>query len=153
MLINHRYTNAGPDQTVNENSTGVTLNGTGSTDPDGGIIASYSWVQTAGSPTVTLSGVNTATPSFTAPIVTTDTTLTFSLTVTDNDGLNSTAADSVNILVKNVNQPPVANATVSPSTTVEEDIIVTLDGSSSTIQMVVRLHRINGSKHPPLVQQ
>ena len=71
--------NAGPDQTVNENGTGITLNGTGSTDPDGGSITSYNWVQTAGSPTVTLSGANTATPSFTAPSVNTDTSLAFKL--------------------------------------------------------------------------
>ena len=88
--------NAGPDQTVAENTAGVTLNGGTSTDSDG-TIASYSWVQTAGSPTVTLTGANTATPTFTAPSVTATTTLTFRLTVTDNSG--ATATDDVNVVV------------------------------------------------------
>ena len=58
--------NAGQDQTVNEGDT-VTLDGSGSTDSDG-TIDSYSWTQTAG-PSVTLSGADSATPSFTAPDV------------------------------------------------------------------------------------
>ena len=47
-----------PSSTVN-GGTYVTLDGSSSTDPDGGNIASYQWVQTAG-PTVTLQGANTA---------------------------------------------------------------------------------------------
>ena len=49
-----------------------------------GEITSYSWTQTAGTP-VTLTGADTATLSFTAPSVTEDTELTFSLSVTDDD--------------------------------------------------------------------
>ena len=55
---------AGPDQEVNAGDT-VTLDGTGSTDPDSDPLT-YSWVQTAG-PAVTLTGANTAQPTFTAP--------------------------------------------------------------------------------------
>jgi hypothetical protein len=87
---------AGPDQTVASNA-GVSLNGNGSSDPDG-TIASYAWTQTGGT-AVTLSGANTATPSFTAP--TGPATLTFQLEVTDNDG--GTDTDSVTI---SVNAPP-----------------------------------------------
>ena len=94
--------NAGIDQTVNEGTTGVTLSGGSSTDSDG-TITSYSWRQTAG-PTVTLSSTNTATVRFDAPSVTADTTLTFELTVTDNGG--ASASDTVNVLVKNVDQTP-----------------------------------------------
>ena len=72
---------AGDDQTVDSGAT-VNLDGTGSADPDGTIDA-YAWTQTAG-PSVTLTGANTATPSFTAP--TGPATLTFQLMVTDNDG-------------------------------------------------------------------
>src|SRR3989475_7335835 len=61
---------AGPDQTVNEEGP-VFLNGAGSFDPDGTTLT-YSWTQTAG-PIVTLSNSNTATPTFTAPIVGADT--------------------------------------------------------------------------------
>ena len=52
-------------------------------DSDGDV-TSYSWTQTAGTP-VTLTGADTATLSFTAPSVTEDTELTFSLSVTDDD--------------------------------------------------------------------
>jgi hypothetical protein len=50
-------------------------------DPEGDALQ-YTWTQTAGT-AVTLSGAGTANPTFTAPSVTADTPLTFSLTVTD----------------------------------------------------------------------
>ena len=79
--------NAGPDQTVRANAL-VTLNGSGSSDPDGGI-ASYQWQQMSG-PTVQLSDSAVVTPTFTAPDVgKAGTSLTFRLTVTDNGGLTS----------------------------------------------------------------
>ncbi len=56
--------NAGSNQTVSLGAT-VTLRGSGM-DPDRDTL-SYSWLQTRGSPTVNLSGANTATASFTAP--------------------------------------------------------------------------------------
>ena len=88
--------NAGRDQIVNENAT-VKLDGTKSYDPYSNI-ASYLWTQTAG-PSVTLNGANTTTPSFIAPSgISSDTLLTFKLTVTDKAGANNT--DSVNITVK-----------------------------------------------------
>ena len=84
--INHPpVANAGPDQTVNENKT-VTLNGTKSSDPDG-TIQSYIWTQTAG-PKVNLTSANTPTPSFIAPHILADTTLTFNIKVRDNEGAN-----------------------------------------------------------------
>jgi hypothetical protein len=117
--------NAGTDQTVNEGTAGVTLNGGSSTDSDG-TITSYSWRQTAG-PTVTLTGANTATPSFTAPSVTADTTLTFSLTVTDNGG--ASASDTVNVLVKNVDQTP---PPPPPGSIYHYEPYATLSGSNYT---------------------
>jgi hypothetical protein len=84
--------NAGADQTGPVN-TPVTLYGTGSYDSDGSI-ASYAWTQTGGT-TVGLTGGNTAMPSFTAP--STDATLTFKLTVTDNKG--ASASDYVQVFV------------------------------------------------------
>ncbi len=116
--------NAGAAQTVNEN-TKVTLDGSASKDSDG-TIAQYAWKQTAG-PTVTLTGATTAKPTFTAPIITADTALTFELTVTDNS--KATAKSSVIITVKNVNVAPVANA--GAAQTVNENTKVTLDGSAS----------------------
>jgi hypothetical protein len=93
---NHAPTaNAGADQTVASGAT-VNLDGTGSSDPDGGALT-YAWTQTSG-PTVTLAGANTATPSFTAP--TGPATLIFSLQVCDPS--NACSTDSVTI---NVNAP------------------------------------------------
>ena len=86
--------NAGPDQSVAAGVT-VTLDGTGSTDSDG-TIASYAWTQTDGD-TVTLTGANTAAPSFTAPSTNAQQTLNFQLTVTDDDG--ATATDTVSVVV------------------------------------------------------
>lgn len=82
------YANAGPDQTVVQRST-VTLNGTGSFDTDGNIVA-YAWKQFSGEP-IALVGANTATPSFVAPNVRGSGALQaiFALVVTDDDGLQS----------------------------------------------------------------
>ncbi len=81
--------NASSDQTVNAGDT-VTLDGSGSRDPDG-TITSYSWMQTSG-PAVTLSSPYVASPTFTAPGVSSDTELKFSLTVTDDKGAASNNA-------------------------------------------------------------
>jgi hypothetical protein len=82
--------NAGANQTVNSGAT-VTLNGGASSDTNG-TIASYAWTQTGGTPTVILASGTTATPTFSAPTVSAATAFTFSLVVTDNLGLASTAA-------------------------------------------------------------
>jgi hypothetical protein len=49
---------------------------------------------------VTLSGSTTLSPTFTAPRVSTATTLSFELTVTDNDGVLSSDRVSVNVVRK-----------------------------------------------------
>jgi hypothetical protein len=117
---------AGPDQTVNEGSA-VTLDGSGSSDPDDGI-ASYLWVQTAGAE-VTLSNTTAVQPTFTAPkFVAGANTLIFRLTVTDNGGQST--SDMIIITVSDVNQPPVANAG-SDQTIVQVGVTVALDGSNS----------------------
>jgi len=82
--------NAGPDQTVTiaagQNSIAVTLNGSGSADPDG-TIATYNWT---GNP----DPANTANPTVTLGAG----TYTFTLVVTDNAGASS-APDTVQITV------------------------------------------------------
>ena len=117
--------NAGPDQTVDEGQL-VNLNGSNSTDPDDGI-ASYHWIQ-IGEPTVTLSDPNGQQPTFTAPDVgSEDASLSFELTVVDHSGLESRDSCIINITL--LNEPPVANA--GTNQTVDEGVVVTLDGSSS----------------------
>jgi hypothetical protein len=77
---------AGPDQTAFV-GTLVTLDGSGSTDPDNNIV-SYQWLQTGGS-TVTLANNNTSVAQFTASVAV-GSILTFKLTVTDSGSLQST---------------------------------------------------------------
>ncbi len=117
---------AGADKTVNISST-VALDGSSSSDPDG-TIAAYAWTQTSG-PAVSLSDATTSTASFTAPAVTEETTLAFQLLVTDNDG--ATAQDNVTVTVRNQdgNLPPTANA--GSDLAVNENVLVTLNGSVS----------------------
>jgi len=111
--------NAGADQSVDE-GTSVTLNGSGSSDPDGDSLT-YLWEQTLGT-SVTLSNANTATPSFTAPEVgASGETLTFQLTVKDPGGLSAT--DTVNVTVNNVNKAPTAN---NDSATTDKNTPVTI---------------------------
>jgi hypothetical protein len=88
---------AGAGQTVDE-GTNVELDATGSSDTDGSI-ESYSWTVTDDAGTgVTLSDTSAAQSTFTAPEVSSDTTLTFEVEVTDDDG--STATDTVSVTVQ-----------------------------------------------------
>lgn len=87
---------AGKDQTVDENSA-VVLDGSGSYDPDGDSL-SYSWVQQPGGIPVSLTGADTATPSFIAPAVSGTTPLVFTLTVDDGYGGSDSASVTVNVL-------------------------------------------------------
>ncbi len=73
-------------------NSAVTVTATAS-DADGSI-AAFQWVRTSG-PEVVLTGANTATVSFTAPVSATAQTLVLTLTVTDNQGGQTSKAISV----------------------------------------------------------
>jgi hypothetical protein len=86
---------AGGNQVADEN-TPVSLDASGSNDPDGDDSLSYSWTQTDGTPQVTLADSDTATPSFTAPDIDGDQTLTFEVTVSDG---NDSDTDTVDVTI------------------------------------------------------
>ena len=111
---------AGTDQTVEGGET-VTLSGsaTGGSGTKG-----YTWTQTGGSPTVTISNASQASASFMAPTVTASTTLTFTLTATAG---SETATDTVSVTVT----PPALSAEAGAAQTVEGGETVTLSGSAA----------------------
>ena len=157
---------AGDDQAVDAKSE-VTLLGSG-TDPDGSI-ASYAWVQTGGT-SVDLSDTSSAEPLFTAPEEAANETLTFELTVTDNDG--ESASDTVDVTVApvvtlsgQVYDGPIANATITVTIndktytatadgdgvytlnvgSIDPDAFITISAVGSTGQEHVELVSIAGS--------
>jgi MYXO-CTERM domain-containing protein len=94
--------NAGPAQMVNE-GTVVTLDGSGSADPDAADVLSYHWTQLSG-PTAALSNPGAANPTFTAPLVPADTVLRFQLVV--DDGKVFSTPSTVDITDKDIPAPP-----------------------------------------------
>jgi hypothetical protein len=124
---------AGTNQNVNEGDL-VTLNGSGSTDPDDGI-AAYYWEQIGGT-SVSLSNYAAIQPTFTTPDVgPAGEALTFRLIVTDYGNLQASDTCIVNVFsIDWENQPPTADAGLDQTGTfsVEEGSTVTLDGSGST---------------------
>ncbi|MCB9933829.1 MAG: S8 family serine peptidase [Planctomycetes bacterium] len=77
------------------------LDGSASTDPENDPLT-YNWAQIGGANVVTLSGANTATPTFTAPGV--DDVLVFQLTVDDGNGNND--VDTVTVTVNATGTAP-----------------------------------------------
>ena len=140
--VNHPpVADAGASQSLAE-GVPASLDGTASFDIDSDAFT-YSWVQTAGTPVV-ITGANTATPSFTAPIMggggspgVVD-TLVFKLTVDDGYTLDVPAsgytladvADTVTIEVTNVNNEPTADAGLD--LTLNENSAVQLNGNGSS---------------------
>lgn len=81
--------NAGYDQVVPQ-QTKVTMSAVVNNQS-----ATYQWIQTAG-PAVTLKNAKTSSASFSSPVVTASTTLTFKVTVKDSSG---TKSDKINVEV------------------------------------------------------
>jgi len=118
---------AGDDQSIHA-GTPVELNGSGSFDDETSpAFLTYAWSFISRPPgsTATLTGANTAVPSFTADRLG---TYVVQLTVTDEDGLSS-HADAV--AISSVNQPPSAVA-IADFPTIVYGEMVSLDGSTST---------------------
>src|SRR6266540_3703959 len=120
------------DQNVPELTNGaptvVLLNGEPSKDE-----TSYLWQQTSG-PTVTLSDPTDAKPTFRAPSVeAAGAAITIRLTVTGcSPAQHSSVETTINVTNVVTNRPPAAAITVSPSASVNEGVVVTLDGTRSS---------------------
>lgn len=109
---------AGPDQTVNHTQA-VTLDGAGSSDPEGGALG-YVW---------TLNGVQFAIGA--NPVIDPFKVGVHTVTLTVTDDKGATATDSVVITV--INEAPVANAGPDQTVTFKgRNASVTVDGSAST---------------------
>lgn len=124
VVVTNQYNTTVADAGSNQwlHSGVVTLDGSSSYDPEGHYPLEYHWWWTSGPTTVTLSNADTATATFTAPLVTGN--YFFILRVTD--GLGATDTDS--IVVNIANASPVADA--GPSQNIHTGT-VTLDGSGS----------------------
>ena len=114
---------ASADVTVDERAP-VTLQAQG-TDADGDALT-YRWTQLSG-PTVSLSGQDSTSISFTAPEVSTPTELSFQVTVSDG---TASASHTVKVTVNNVNRAPTANA--GSAATVDAGEKVQLNGGASS---------------------
>ena len=89
--------NAGANQFVTSGDL-VNLDGSASSDAESPLL-SYSWLQIDSSGlTITLNSNTSVQPTFTAPAVTSATTIIFELTVTDSGGLTSTSTVTIVIL-------------------------------------------------------
>ena len=119
--------NAGRDKTFAPGST-VTLNGSG-TDPDGDSIT-YEWIQTPGTPRVTIDDSRSAQTTFTAPANPTELVFTFTVS----DGTDSTT-DSITITIakpvaRNIKE--MSETLVSTKITAPNQITMTYNGELST---------------------
>ncbi len=113
--------NAGADRNVAAGAA-VSLSASASTGP----VTTYAWTHDAGA-AITLTGANTATPSFTAPSLSTASVITFTLTVGGSFGQSATDTMVVNVAAANA---PTANA--GADRTVAGGTAVTLSGTAST---------------------
>jgi hypothetical protein len=117
---------AGPDQSMFGGHE-VTLNGAGSTDPEGDALT-FVWTQTAGTK-VTLVDGGPAIAHFEAPEVSRPTTLVFQLEASDGRMTNK-ATTSVTLNVKDPNNnSPIAKITAPD--TVQSGAMIELDGTPS----------------------
>ncbi len=117
--------NGGPNQNVFVFDL-VSLDGTGSSDPDGDPL-SYSWSITAkpSGSSATLSAANVANPTFVA-----DFAGTYTIRLVVNDGTVNSAADTVTVTASSSNVAPTANAGADQNVTAGDSVNLNGNGSS-----------------------
>lgn len=107
--------------------TSVSLNGAGSTDPDGTIVA-YKWTQVSGPSAASLTNADQETAQASRLVTG---TYVFQLEVTDNDGLTGTATLTLEVSAPLTSSGPTARAG-NDQTIFLPTASVNLDGSSSS---------------------
>jgi len=122
--------NAGPNQTIFQPASSVTLTGSGT---DNGTITAYAWTQVGGPVTASITSPSSATTGVTG--LSNVGAYIFRLTVTDNTGL--TGIDDVQITVQPAgNGTPVANAGADQVITLPTNS-VTVSSSASTDDVAI----------------
>jgi hypothetical protein len=109
-------------------SNSITLDGSGSSDPEGQALT-YSWVQTSG-PVVTLDDATAANPTFLAA----DGTNSYTFELTVSDGSNSSSVDTVTIntiLAAPIMSMAAPDVDAGLDQVVNEGDLVSLDGTAS----------------------
>ncbi|MES2777206.1 MAG: PKD domain-containing protein [Bacteroidota bacterium] len=119
--------NAGVDQTITLPASAVTVNGSGSSDPDGTITV-YAWSQVSGPSTANISNPSAVSTGISGLV---QGVYTFRLTVTDDDLATSFDDVQVTVNAAPVNIPPTANAGVDQTITLPAST-VTVNGSGSS---------------------
>ncbi len=117
--------NAGPDQAVNVGQT-VTLNGTGSSDPEASALT-YTWSLVS---VPTGSAAALSDPAAVQPTFVADSAGEFVVQLIVNDGVLSSVADTAVIAAGGGNLPPTSNAGPDQAVTVGQT--VTLNGTGSS---------------------
>jgi PKD repeat protein len=122
-----------PDYTETTGGTLVTMDGSGSTDPDDGIV-SYLWSQEEGEP-VSLSDPTSAVTTFSAPKSEPfGKIIKLKLTVEDHGGLQGTADTFVYVMENEVsNAPPIANFSYDD----KKKLVMFIDGSKDSDGTIV----------------
>ena len=118
--------NAGTNQTVGEGNT-VTLSGT-ATDSEGDAV-SYTWSDQSGTG-IAFANASSASTTFTAPDVTSETTFTLKLTA--NDGTDD-GTDTIDVIVKDTSG---AFITTWRTTTANESITIPVGGATGTYDVI-----------------
>ncbi len=144
--------NAGPDQTITltGNNNAIVLDGSGSVDPDGVLVA-FNWRLVSGPTSIVILNPNS---SQTSVNILNPGTYIFELTVTDQRGASTKDTVQVKAVVAE-NKSPIANAGLDQTITLtENNNVVLLDGSASLdpdgVLVAINWRLVSGPNSPTI---